>query len=93
MPLLEEQVKVTMTLAEAWEIQKLVKDQRSQIDTLAKQVAKLRKAIGVSVPTCLRVLLTQLPADAEADREIAEKVLSRVNAAMDETDPPLEAQT
>ncbi len=49
---------------------------------LSDRVIELERAIGVCVPTCLRVLLKLLPEDATTDREITQKTLDRVNRAM-----------
>lgn len=49
------------------------------------EVATLREAIGVMVPTCLRVLLEVLPEDADVDRKAASDVLARVERAMEAT--------
>jgi hypothetical protein len=55
----------------------------ARIKQLEARVKELEDAIGVCVPSLLRVLLKELPENAVLDREVTEKVLARVNAAMD----------
>jgi hypothetical protein len=60
--------------------------EQAAVARLTKQRDTLRRAIGVCVPSCLRVLLTLLPADAEVDRDVVTKTLARVDAAMASVD-------
>jgi hypothetical protein len=54
----------------------------SRDDGREKRILELERAIGSATQTCLRVLLTLLPTDADVDREFTEKVLARLEAAM-----------
>lgn len=49
--------------------------------TANKRIVELEKAIGVCVPSIIRCYLKTEP--GELDRDVAEKVLARVNAAME----------
>jgi hypothetical protein len=67
--------------------------QTIEVVTYQDDAIKLRQAIGVMVPTLLRVLLQLLPADAKIDRESTHAVLDRVNKAMEETEHLAEYHT
>lgn len=53
---------------------------------IRQAVTQLRSAIGIMVPSCLRVLLKLLPAENEVDRQMTETVLKRVETAMTATE-------
>ena len=61
------------------------KTRAANIEKACNAVDVLREAIGTCVPSIIRCFLKSLPSDAAVDRDVGERTLLRIEAAMQST--------